>query len=309
VAGVAGLTLLAGAVLSGCAGSNSAVSNSAAASPSSAGPTSAGNGSSGPPSNTGGSVGASPQVVAASAEADRLLAAVPVEPGARQLDSAPPGLPATQTRIVAPDGAVLRSAWFSQPGSVESATAYFDAHVPAGTTLQRPASGSTPGTVTYRAPATANYLSAGLSLTVISIGDGVAVRAVAMVVPVGGTGATGSAGVIPAEVTAVDITLEGPNSSKPFGRTLTGVPAAGLAAAVNGLRQPTPGSVSCMADSGFREILVFHAGGSTVTVTVKTDPCGSVKVVNAGISQVLSGAGTLDRAVLAALRLPSGYGR
>ena len=247
----------------------------------------------------------SPHLAAASAEADSLLALVPRLPGGRGLPGAPGGPPRGQRPLAVPVGTVARSAWFIAAGSVGQAIQFLRSHVPVGLVLTPAAPGVVDGAVSYRARASRDYTSAVLTVVVVAVGQQVAAHAEVLVAAVGGTGPTGALGTVPTDVSAVDVALTRPGSAATTARTLVGRPAASLAATVDTLGQPPSGIVSCMADTGARDVLTFHTSGGVVVVTVKPDPCGTVKVAHAGVWQVLSGAAVLDRAILAALGLPT----
>jgi hypothetical protein len=92
-------------------------------------------------------------------------------------------------------------------------------------------------------------------------------------------------------------------------RALVAGQARQLAALLNAQQRAPARGLNCFADIGFRDELTFTTGAGTVEVTVKPDPCGSVRVSGGGEPTSLQGAGSIDAAVLAALGLPKDYGR
>jgi hypothetical protein len=92
-------------------------------------------------------------------------------------------------------------------------------------------------------------------------------------------------------------------------RSLGGTDARRLAAVVDGLGVSTPGEFSCPIDFGWIDTLTFHSASGDVAVRAAPGGCEPVTVgLRSEHNPVLSGGGTVDRAVLRALGLPDNYG-
>lgn len=118
-----------------------------------------------------------------------------------------------------------------------------------------------------------------------------------------------AATAVPSGVSAVEVVIGRAGRAAEVHRALPAGQARQLAALVNAQRPAPARGLNCFADLGFRDELTFTTGSRTVTVTVKPDPCGSVRVSGGGQPTRLQGAGTIDAAALAALGLPKQYGR
>jgi hypothetical protein len=113
---------------------------------------------------------------------------------------------------------------------------------------------------------------------------------------------------LPEGVSSVDIVIRRSTRAPTVSKSASGAAARELAATVNQLSPRKTLGVNCMADSGFRDDLTFHAPTSTATVTVKVGACGWVKLTTASATQVFAGSDGLDAQALHAAGLPPHYG-
>jgi hypothetical protein len=215
---------------------------------------------------------------------------------------------------------VIRERTWSAPGTIKGVIGYYqevanwpDHFVPSGTMSGSAHGRQTSSGVLFRPPAsqTHAYTQPRLQITVTAHGGGVEVtaKASAIVLP-----ARTAAEHIPADATSLVVTLTRPDRAT-VRRTLTGPPLRTLAALVNGLAPAPPSEatfLACLEKPKLTKVdrLSFAAPGHTIAVRVTVDDCLSraVRVTANGKTQPgLTDARRLDRAVVAALGLPSRY--
>lgn len=122
------------------------------------------------------------------------------------------------------------------------------------------------------------------------------------------SGSSGSSGRTSAEGTTIEVLVRRGSAAPPVQRTLSGAAAAPLLSLIDGLNPQHGGTVNCLTDTGFRDVVTVHRPSGDITVTVKPSPCPSVVEAEGGTTRRLDGASDLDRAVLGALGLPADYG-
>lgn len=243
-------------------------------------------------------------------ELAHLLKAAPVLPGARESKAAP--LPALrqQTNGPAQPEVVVRSRWWTAPGTVEAALSYFDAQRQAGLTRTE-----TDGPVTdhgvisqglaFSAPDAVAYTQARLALTVIAVDGGVAVRAEASAVWLP---ARTAAEHIPASATSVDVVLT--RGAAITRRSLSGIAVQRIADPLNRLTVYPPGTYSCPMSRGNSDILTFHStDAAEIVATIAVDGCQGVSVTVNGVPQAaLWSLGTkLEATLLFEFGLPASF--
>jgi len=238
-------------------------------------------------------------------ELRRVMAQVPVLPGARAVEHAPvAALDRPQQTIGSPNLLSL-TRWWTAPGAVSEALDYLSGHPPPGLRVTGHGTETSPGVVVEslmfdRRP-TAAYNQLTLVIAVTRRGDGVAVRADAEAVWLPRRTA---AEHIDKTLTSVDVTVIRPGVAPPVHRTVAGHRAQMLADVVNRLPVQPPGAEYCPADFGYVDTLVFHVDGPDVVMRADVTGCANVGVTVARRTQpALKGGGAIDRAVTTALGL------
>jgi hypothetical protein len=238
------------------------------------------------------------------------LASVPTLPGATPVDRAP-ATALTEARGYSEDGNLIdRAAFWTAPGTLSDAVAYFKANPPTGTTLTGDGTSSNTNSstvveenLTFAEFGTNDTQSAEITMSIVPLDRGVGVRADAVAIWIPTKPAAEHIGA----VTSVDITINRLTAAATVRKTLTGAAAQRLADAVDALQVATPGVWSCPTDRGFSDALVFHAPGRTIHALDEVGGCGGVALlVNGVVQPELSGS--VDAQVTAALGLPTGYG-
>ena len=257
-------------------------------------------------------VTASPNLAITRRKVRRVLATVPVLPGARSVPHPPSASLAKPAQTIGSPNVVMSTRWWRAPGTVPAALRYLRAHPPAHL---RPT-----GHGTFTSPRvvvkslildgrdTSAYRQLTLVIAVSRYRRGVAVRADAEAVwlPL----RTVAEHVNTATLTSVDVTVTRPEAARTVHRTLTAQRARALARGVNRLPVGTPGTYSCPADLGYVDSLVFHVRGPDVVLRADTTGCATVQVTVSGRRQPsLQGGSVLDHAVVKALGLPAAYVR
>jgi hypothetical protein len=245
---------------------------------------------------------------------ERILAAAPTLPGAVPAGQAPTTALSTPANSPADGNLTARTAFWTAPGTMSAAIAYFKANPPTGMKLTGTMTGGNAngntgtGTVdeqgvTFEGPSTTTSQSPQLEITVVPLGGGVGVRVDAMAIWIPTKPASEHIGT----VTSVDITVDRRASAPTVRRILTGAPAQRLADAVDALPVGTTSVRFCALDRGFSDDLVFHAGARTIHVVNRVGGCGGVRVtVGRAAQPELSGS--VDPLVTKELALPANYG-
>lgn len=174
---------------------------------------------------------------------------------------------------------VSRTRWWSVPGLVADATAYFTANPPAGLTIEEPQGGPT---IAWTTGAAAAF---GLNADLVQDGDHVDVSLGSQVI---WTPAKTAIETIPASVTSATLDYDGSGYNY-FGldsrRVVTGATLAQLRAAIN----PNPtgwiGGRSCPADFGDDATLTMRYSGHAVVFTIATSGCEGIGVTSDGKAQ------------------------
>jgi hypothetical protein len=239
---------------------------------------------------------------------ERLLNAAPVLPGADVVDHAP--TPALQQPFMQPGSPndVDRIRWWTAPGTVNAALAYFRAHPAPGVVKWTSEGRGNPiHSLLFNASGAqwtnpTAYAVPGLFISVVQLGDHVAVRANAHAVWLP---QRTPAEQIPMNVTSVDVILDRHAYAPRITRTLAAPAARSLATVVNSLPVEIPGG-RCPADIGFTDTLTFHTPTTVIRVAVEVEGCQPVTVTRPGGAPqpVLSGGGRLNHALITTLGLP-----
>jgi hypothetical protein len=153
----------------------------------------------------------------------------------------------------------------------------------------------------------------------VAAGGGSAVRADAQVL---WAPARSRQDLVPTAVTAVEVLIVrsagGHHRAPTVRRTLTGAAAAELVTLVDSLPRAIPGAYHCPAEiAGDDRVdrLMFRSAGPAATFVVKLAGCAGAELTVGDrppiqLSHTFPGAiDDVDRAILAVLRLPPGYGR
>jgi hypothetical protein len=246
----------------------------------------------------------------------RLLAAAPVVPGATRVAHAPVKALRQPMETPASPNLVRRTRWWTAPGTMADAIAYYGAHPPGGTKKDGSSTAAGPGGTTAEGvsfgPSGGRWLrptvytELELLVSVAPTAHGVAIRvdADAIWLP-----QRTPAEHIPGDVTSVHVVVDRNGHPVTVRRTLRAAEARSLATVVNGLPVSTPGEFSCPADFGGQDRLTFHGARGDVQVDADTSGCAGVTVGRQSEhNPPLSGGRTLDHAVLRALGLPANYG-
>ena len=251
--------------------------------------------------------------------AETILATAPVPSGARRADSPPMAALKRPSEIPGAQH-VLRTRFWTAPGTVTATISYLNWHPPAGMRKSGSGTSSGPGmrpnqSIDFHADTVRS-----LQYVVVAYRGGVAIRADAVVL---WAPRRVRADSIPVSVTAVDVLVVRQDPQLHQGaptvrRTLTGAPARDLAEFVNRLPRAIPTHyTSCPAELGgerWFDRLVFHGHGPDATVLVNMVGCASttLRVGNRRpiqLSQSYSGAvGNIDNTITTTLGLPRDYG-
>lgn len=253
---------------------------------------------------------------------DAALATLPTLPGALSVNASPTA--ALDHADSSPDYENLldHTRWWTAPGTMADAIAYFKARPPAGrawggggqATEGMRYFGDT-GTVTMMTLNTADgYIDhALLTVTVVAHGDGVAIREDAQLVWTPTRLATQS---VPCTITSVTVKLsrisdDDSVAAKPVIRTLNSGSARRLAAVVNSLAmQARGGTCNGLSTPDVFDELTF-TGHPSITVKLVLGQCGGTATFSAdGIDQppLSDPKESLNTAVLKELGLPANYG-
>ena len=237
-----------------------------------------------------------------------LIALSPVLPGAHALTRSPVADLDKPPSVPVSDNVVSQSRWWTAPGTVEAAVAWLTAHPPGGLSYVGAGSSSGPGQLpkqdlTFSSRAShAAYAQDQLLLSVVPLGNGVAVRADAQAIWLPDRTA---ASAVPLPVDSVELRITRPGT-RARAATVRGERGEELARAVNALPAVAPGRYSCPAvivgrDSS--DVLTFHTRQRVVVVTVDLTGCTSVTVSVHGPARqpALTGAREIDKKVQALL--------
>ena len=244
--------------------------------------------------------------------ADTIIATAPVLPGAAR-KAEPPLAVLDQPDSIPGAQHVQRTAFWTAPGDVAAALAYYKSHPP----TDMHASGSSSGAGPDRPSTSSLYFAAdefrSVQFTLAPFDGGVAVRADAQVL---WAPSRATADMVPAPVTSVEVTVVRKNPQAHQGaptvqRTLTDDAARALADFVNSMsRAVRTGYVSCPAMLGgeqWSDTLVFHSGDVTTRVVDDMRGCATITFQTRD-RKPIELAGALNSVVLRALGLPTNYG-
>lgn len=213
---------------------------------------------------------------------------------------------------------VDRAKFWTAPGTVSGALAYWRKHPPADFTLSSSEYDGgpdrtpyhslvfTPNDVSSRSSRQGVSPGSWLAYGVVAFHGGVAVRADALV---SWTPSRSPADMVSSSVSSVDVVV-GRTNAPTVRHTLTGEAAHQLAAAVNRLPRSVPiGQIPGCTGWDGSDTLVFHSSGTTVHVSVDVGGTCPTITFRAGHRPSIQLAGNLDQTVLTALGLPASYGR
>jgi hypothetical protein len=242
------------------------------------------------------------------------LADAPIPPHAVEVKHAIAGLDAPLSISTSPN-LVDRARWWRVKHSVDETLAYLRAHPPYATVAGE--TGSSGGASGRQIDSIGFDSSSGpsLSYSVTPFAGGTAIRVDATTI---WTPARPAWSLAPDSVASVDVTvvrhaIGGPSGGAPtVRRTLTNGAARHLAGALDALPAVAPEGVhSCPAQLvQAADIVVFHAPAGTIRMTRIGGGCAFDASVTAYAHRrpVYLSGDRFDRAVLAALGLPAGYG-
>jgi hypothetical protein len=256
-----------------------------------------------------------PHFAATLAAVEQALAASPTLPGATEQQTAPVATLDDASGVPGSNTLIDRARFWTAPGSIDAAIAYFTAHPPVGSTLDGTGTSGGPGGATVNelmfatqsGPATNGLADNGVGylVQVVGNGDGVAVRVDVQAIWVPSKPAVELIG----QVSSVAVVVNRNGQAPTVSRTLTGAPAQQLADAIDALQVDGLGTRSCPASFGFVDTLTFDAdSGRAVVASVIADGCAGVGMTVDGAKQPQL-AGGVDGQVLSEMGLPSNYGR
>lgn len=224
-------------------------------------------------------------------------------PGSTRVASAPFDVLNEPASRPAVDHLVDRAAFWTAPGTIAAAIAFYQAHPPAGMALTGTesagpgnAAGAEQG-LTFEGRSTARTQSPQIQVRVVPYRSGVVVRVDSMAIAVAPKPASASVGA----VTSVDVAVLRPHAAPTVRRTLSGLPAQRLADAVDALPVRPLGQYGCGMDRGFTDQLIFRSSHRVREVVVRLG-CVGVEIGDTTLN------GTVDLQVTAALGIPADYG-
>jgi hypothetical protein len=239
----------------------------------------------------------------------------PLPPGARVGTKALDKYAGEFTTSTSPNE-LRRTGWWTAPGTIDGTLDFVSRHIPAGMTNQGSGRSTATRSISF-ATAHTRVAPYGVELDYVfgRYGSAIAVRLDAWTVWVPNRP---SWSFVPASATSADVTVVRRAFNRGYGgaptvhRTLTGAGLSQLAAAVNVLASaPAEGVHSCPAqliDAG--ETAVFHTPTGVIRISHRGGGCGfNAQITTAAHHHAAQiSAGAFEKAVLAALRLPTDYG-
>jgi hypothetical protein len=245
---------------------------------------------------------------AAVAAAEGLFALVKLAPGQLAHDASPSqGLPGP-VDVGEFDSPVIRSRWWTVPGTETAVAFYARAHPPPGWRSEPYQIGNADSFVVTWTPDSATPVHPGPTLMMFAV-QGVGHTDVQVDARVDWQPQMSPLETVPASVTTMTLDYTGP--SHPGGaaaqherRVVTGPVVQRLAAQLNAMGRPTSGADACATDFGQQVVIAVAYAAHAVAFTVAMQGCGGVKVTADGQAELpLQRTNGMKAAIYSALGL------